>query len=539
MATGSVQPNPPVPPAPPAPPAPSATNPYIGILGVFLGAATATMNSRLLSIGLPDLRGALGLGFDEASWIPSALNFGLMFMGPFSVFLSVVFGPRRVLLASAAVFAGVSILLPFSPNLAVMLALQVLAGLSSGTFYSLTLTFVLTALPKRLIIFGIAAYAADIIFTSNIASAWQAWYAEHLSWHWFFWNAAVFTPLMMLCVYFGIPRRPIAEQRPNWRGFVYFSLGLSLLYAALDQGERLDWLNSGVVVALLTSGAFLVAAAWVRRLRQPNPLVNISFIGARNALILSLSIFVFKFVHLATVQLIPGLLGTIHQYRPLETGRALAWVAIPQFAVVWLVAVLVIYTSSRLILAAGLTISAGACWYCAHLDASWIGSSFAAVEVVLAAGLACCYVGLVGSLVLQALEMGALKSPANIATFSGFMHTMRIFGGQVGVALMVRLITVRERFHSNLLGLHVQTGSWLTDERLRLLTAGFSPSSAGPEDAQARAVALLSQQVRAQAYTLATVDGFVVLVWAAFAYLLLMLFLRPAAVSYKDLRTMT
>ena len=52
-----------------------------------------------------------------------------------------------------------------------MLALVVIAGIASGTFYSLTMTFVLTALPKRLIMFGIAAYAADIVFVSNIASA--------------------------------------------------------------------------------------------------------------------------------------------------------------------------------------------------------------------------------------------------------------------------------------------------------------------------------------------------------------------------------
>ena len=59
-----------------------------------------------------------------------------------------------------------------------MLALLVIAGLTSGTFYSLTLTFVLTALPKRLIIFGIAAYAADIVFVSNFASAIEGWYSR-------------------------------------------------------------------------------------------------------------------------------------------------------------------------------------------------------------------------------------------------------------------------------------------------------------------------------------------------------------------------
>ena len=65
-----------------------ATNPYIGIAGVFLGATLATMNARLISVGLPDLRGALGLGFDQASWLPTALNMATMFSGIFVVFVS-------------------------------------------------------------------------------------------------------------------------------------------------------------------------------------------------------------------------------------------------------------------------------------------------------------------------------------------------------------------------------------------------------------------------------------------------------------------
>src|SRR5215467_12994323 len=75
-------------------------NAYIGTLGVFLGAGIGTLFGRLLSVGLPDLRGALGLGFDEASWIPTSYNMALMFMGPFSVYLGGLLGVRRVLLAA-------------------------------------------------------------------------------------------------------------------------------------------------------------------------------------------------------------------------------------------------------------------------------------------------------------------------------------------------------------------------------------------------------------------------------------------------------
>jgi MFS transporter, DHA2 family, multidrug resistance protein len=516
-----------------------STNPYVGVFGVFLGASIATMNSRLLSVGLADLRGALGFSFDDASWLPTALNMAMMFSGVFCVFVSARIGPRRVLLFSALVFTLTSILLPFSPNFWVMLALEVLAGLASGTFYSLTMTFVLTSLPKRLIIFGIAAYAADIIFTSNVASALQGWYADHLSWHWIFWHAAVFTPLMMTCVHFGIPRRaPPAGPAPSWVGFAYFSTGLSLLYAALDQGERLDWFHSGVIVAMSAAGLFLLAATYVRRILQPNPLVDLSFVNSRNLVILAISIFVFKFVHLASIILVPGFLGNIQKYRALETGHALAWIAVPQFAVVWLVAAAILYTNSRLILAVSLTIVAMASWVCAHLDSSWAGTSFETLELVLAVGLAGAYVGLVSSIVLVGLEKGALKSAAAAATLSGFMHTFRIFGGQVGVSIMNRFLTVREEFHSNLLGLHVQLGDWLTDERLHMISLGMLPSSSGMDEAQARAGALLGQQVHAQAYTLAIADGFVLIAGVAAAFLLLMLLMTPIKVSYQDLRKM-
>src|SRR5262245_25488605 len=138
-------------------------NVYVGTLGVFLGAGLATLNGRVISVGLPDLRGAMGLGFDEASWIPTAYNMALMFIGPFSVFLGAMLGTRRVLLFSGSIFIICSILLPFSPSLRVMLCLQVISGLSSGTFYPLTLSYALNVLPLRYLIYAIGVYAMDLV----------------------------------------------------------------------------------------------------------------------------------------------------------------------------------------------------------------------------------------------------------------------------------------------------------------------------------------------------------------------------------------
>src|SRR6266705_2117480 len=182
---------------PPAPQAKPGINPiYVGTLGVFLGAGISTLSGRLISVGLADLRGALGFGFDEAAWITTAYNMAQIFMGPFSVFLGGLLGVRRVLLFSGTVFVIVSLLLPFSPSLSVMLFLQVVSGLSSGTFYPLTMSYALRNLPLRYTIYGIGVYSIDILAATSLAVPLEAWYVEHLSWRWLFWHSALVTPLM-------------------------------------------------------------------------------------------------------------------------------------------------------------------------------------------------------------------------------------------------------------------------------------------------------------------------------------------------------
>ena len=66
----------------------------------------------------------------------------------------------------------------------------------------------------------------------------------------------------------------------------------------------------------------------------------------------------------------------------------------------------------------------------------------------------------------------------------------------------------------------------------------FSPST-GSDEAQSRAIEILSLQVRAQAYTMAISDGFIFIGWMVVVYLLLLLLLKRPKFSYQDLRKMT
>src|SRR2546430_17010928 len=97
-------------------------------------------------------------------------------------------------------------------------------------------------------------------------------FIEHLSCHWMFWNSAVITPLMMLCIYYGIPAAPARKKSaaaPSFAGFLYASAGFAMLYAALDQGERLDWWRSGVFTAVFAGGSFFLLWPLVLALGGP------------------------------------------------------------------------------------------------------------------------------------------------------------------------------------------------------------------------------------------------------------------------------
>src|ERR1700751_5815308 len=224
-----------------------STRALVGILGVLIGAHLVTLTGRMLTLGLADLKGHVGISYDQAAWPDSAYNASLMFIGPFSVYVGGLLGPRRVLLFAAGIFTVTCAFLPLIHNYSLRVTALIVAGLTSGTFYPLTLTFALRISPLRYLPFTMAFYATFIDGSVNIAPSLYGWYRDHLSWPWMFWNSAVIAPAMIILIYFGIPAAPPrkkGEPVPSFAGFLYVSAGLALMFAAIQQGERLGWCAS-------------------------------------------------------------------------------------------------------------------------------------------------------------------------------------------------------------------------------------------------------------------------------------------------------
>src|SRR6185295_2396875 len=203
-----------------------APQPLFAVVAVLLGAFLTNFDSRLTTVGLPDLRGAFSLGFDEGAWLSTAGIGSQIFIAPAVAWLATVFGLRRVLGIPSLVYAAVSLIIPFVHDYPTLL------GLSVG-------------------------------FALDTSSSLVGFYVDHLGWQWLYWQGVVIAPLMGLMVYLGTPNEPVNRdllRHADWGGMLLLGASVSMIYAGLDQGNRLDWLESGTVMALLLAGAALFIA---------------------------------------------------------------------------------------------------------------------------------------------------------------------------------------------------------------------------------------------------------------------------------------
>ena len=506
--------------APPAAPAaPVAQNiPWLGLAGVLLGTFTSTLDTRLSTFGLADVRGALHAGFDEGAWITTSFTVAQMLVTPFAVWIGGVYGPRQILILSALVFAAVSFLLPFSQNLDIFLGLQFIAGLSSGTFIPLTLSFVLRSMPPKLWAYGVALYALNLELSLNISASMEGFYVDHLTWHWIFWQNVPLALGMAACLRWGVKHQPAAGGI-HWDpfGLTVCGVGFALLYAALDQGNRLDWLNSGLICGLLLAGGIMLVAFVIHEVTAPYPWLDPRVPLRWPIPLLLLLISILRLTIQSTAVLIPYYLGGVRGFRALQIGGTLIWIAMPQLLTCLVAAWLLRRFDPRLNAGLGMCLIGVACMQVAWaISPVWGSDQFLISQLLQALGQSLALSGVVFNAVLNLRLQEALS-------FGAILQIARLFGGEVGASLITTWDRIREQRASNLIGLHVQKGALNVQHRLAAYHHVLMPhgrSTAAP--------AVLGDVVQVMATTQSTIDGFVlVAAVAALGFTLFVLIVPP------------
>ncbi|WP_424627474.1 MFS transporter [Bradyrhizobium sp. SYSU BS000235] len=490
----------------------TSARPWFAAGAVLFGAFLANFDSRLFTIGLPDLKGGLSLGFDEGAWLSTAAIGSQILIAPAVAWLATAFGLRRVLGIPSLIYAVVSLLIPLTRDYSLLMALCVIHGLLLGTFVPATLMIIFRNLPMKWWLPAIALYSIRVGFTLNSGISLVGFYVDTVGWQWMFWQDIIVAPLLGLLVYLGTPHDPVNRElvrEADWGGMLLLGTGFALIYAGLDQGNRLNWFDSGIIIAMLSGGVFLLVCFFINESLVKSPWAHVKILFSRNIGLALVVILLYTLTGLSNSSLAPNFLTAIAQLRPEQTGSLfLIYGVLPMAVTLPLSIYLMRRMDPRIVLIIGLTAFAVAGLLGTQVTNDWAINDF--IPVVLLQSL-----GQAFTLFPIIIIAVSNSDPTRATAFAAYIQIMRLGGAEIGIALMGTWLRVREQLHSNLLGQHVANGSVDVTHLLAKLSSYFTSDDAA--SAPARSIATLASRVQREANVLAYIDGFWLTVWFAIA----------------------
>ncbi len=476
----------------------------LGLIGVLLATLTAGINSRITSIALADLRGAFGIGYDAGTWVTAsyaAAEVAALFIAPW---LAVTFSLRRFGITMTLIFAGLGVLCPLAPNSDWLILLRVLQGLAAGSLPPLLMTAALRFLPWHAKIYGLGAYALTATFGPNLALPLSALWTEGLGWQWVFWQIVPSCLLGASLIAYGLPQDPLRLERfrqADWQGALLGCVGIVCLVLALEQGERLDWLNSGLIRALLVGALVLLPLFLLHEWFHPLPLIKLQLFARRN-FTYGVSTLALMMV-VVTVGNLPLLyMSQVHGFRPVQVAPLALGHALAQLLMAPLVATLINRRNvdARWVAGGGLVLMIIASLAGSQLTSVWAVENFYLIQALQAIGQPMVVVPL---LMISTGVVHPMEGPFASAMVNGIRGICTV----VGAALMEAIISHREQFHSFVL--LDQLGA-----RPRIWNGSL---------------AALAGRVSDQAYVLAMADAYLAVIAVLISMLLLLVLLPTRA----------
>src|SRR5690606_34825729 len=146
------------------------------------------------------------------------------------------------------------------------------------------------------------------------------WLTENLSWHYaFFINVPVSAVLLVLLMAGLGHERPRFEEFRNadWLGLAGLALGLGGLTVVLEEGQREQWFESGLIIQLSIVTAIGFALLLAGQLLAKKPVIRLSLVLDRQFGSVMIMALVLGMVLYGVSYVIPQFLAAIADYNAL------------------------------------------------------------------------------------------------------------------------------------------------------------------------------------------------------------------------------
>jgi DHA2 family multidrug resistance protein len=420
-------------------------NKWLVTVSVTFGTLMGALDSSIVNVAIPQLRGAVGATVEEITWISTGFALATVLVMPLTAFLGRLFGQKRVYLACLILFVIGSALCGMARSLPMLVAFRVVQGFGAGALQPTEQAILRQTFPPKEQGMAMALFGMAVMVGPAIGPTLGGYIVDHYTWPWIFY---INLPVGVLAVFMvtnfvhepedikEANRAAAEKQRKNmdWAGIALLSVGLCALQYALEEGNKDDWFASPLI-----NGCFLVALVAlaffvVRELTAPVPAVDISLFkdpvftsgtvigGIMFAMLMSLTF------------LLPVFMQEVLGFTAMQSGLALMPRTLVMIAVTPIVGRLYNKVPPRLFVGFGVVMFCISAFQMSHytLDTS--------------------SAGIISTLIFQGIAFSCLWVPLTtvalstiprhkMADASGSNSLIREIGGSVGLAIFATLLT--------------------------------------------------------------------------------------------------
>ena len=483
-------------------------------VAIMLATIMQALDTTIANVALPHMQGSLSASQDQIAWVVTSYIVAAAIMTPLTGWLAGRFGIKYVFLISVAGFTVASALCGVAQSLGQIVAFRLLQGVCGAALVPLSQAVLLRINPPERHGQAMAVWGMGIMVGPIAGPVLGGWLTDNFDWRWVFYiNVPVGIIAFLGILTFIHESRNTHRDRFDFLGFAALGIAIGALQMLLDRGELKDWFGSleiwsEAIVAALALYLFIVHSATTRE----RPFLARELLRDRNFLAAIVLIFFVGIILYATLALLPTMLQNLMDYPVVTTGLVTAPRGVGTMIAMFLVGRIINKVDTRLILLAGLSLTAISMSQMAGFSLQM------GMAPVIVSGL------------IQGFGLGFVFVPLSTVAFStlprdiltqgtAVFSLMRNIGSSIGISIVEALLTENTQIvHSRLVqplrpDNPLMHAPWATGPYTLHTTSG---------------IAALNAEVTRQAAMVAYVDDFkMMMVVALIAVPLLLLLRRP------------
>lgn len=510
---------------PAAPSTPPAKPLWLAVIYVASGLLlfiTQGLGMNIVNANLYQLQGEFSATAVEAAWLSAA------YMAPYATLSIALFkirtqyGLRPFAEWSILLFVLVSSLNLFVNDLHSALVVRFISGCAAAPISTLGFMYVLEAFPlQRKLTQGLNIALMGTLLAAPLARMVSPGLLQLDGWHALY-SLEVGLALLAMAIIFALPLTPPPRakviERIDIVSYLLMAIGIGCIAIFLTLGRLYWWFETWWLGAILAAAIIFLSMTALIESRRTNPMLDFRWIFSRDNLHMAAVLLVFRAV---SSEQSSTAVSFFQQIGLLNDQQFVLW-AIVLLASVGGALLCMALMSSRFVETAHV-IALALIAVGAYLD-SLATNLTRPEQMYLSQGMIAFGAAMFLPPVMAKGFAGALqKGPTYIVNFIVIFLFTQITGALLMTSLLGTFVTIREKFHSNVLVENILMSRPEVAQRVSQLAAAYRKVITDPAILNAEGVTLLSQQVTREAYVLAYTDTFLLIAAVTTAALAILL----------------